>query len=443
MIYIVSESIKKQNLNKLKTYIAAILLLVISGGLQAQQRDLDFYIEHAKSSSPLINKSKDVNKLVSLDLRQVSSILAKPEINVVSGILFAPIISHDNNSNRFEWVSDGASDYEGYDLAMSDGGQYQAVVTLRQPLLAGSRLKSYADKAGLSEQINENIIALTVHEIEQLVGYQYLLCLKSKKQADNSLMLLREMERQISVMKSLVQNAIYKQTDLMLLQIEVQNYRSEYEMYKSEQLTDIYDLNLLCGISDTAMVELIDMAPLLNPLIIGGSKFTTAFKLDSLNIIADQAINDLKYKPQLELFASSGLNAVYLPTFNRLGLNAGLTFTWNIFDGRQRDIQREKSAVNLHTLEFEKEYLMKQNGISKNKILNQIKAIDQRIALNEQQTERYNELYNAYSKALSLGEASVMDFKNLLRDVYTNRQDSLLLKLEKQLLINSYNYLNY
>lgn len=431
------------NLNKLKTYIAAILLLIISGGLHAQQRDLNFYIEHAKSSSPLINKSKDGNKIISLDLRQVNSILAKPEINFVSGILFAPIISHDNNSNRFEWVSGGASDYEGYDLAMSDGGQYQAVVTLRQPLLAGSRLKSYADKAALSEQINENIIALTVHEIEQLVGYQYLLCLKSKKQADNSLLLLREMERQINIMKNLVQNAIYKQTDLMLLQIEVQNYRSEYKMYQSENLTDIYDLNLICGIRDTALVELLDTDPLINSSIVGGSKFTIAYRLDSLNIVADQAINDLKYKPQLELFASSGLNAVYLPALNRLGLNAGLTFSWNIFDGRQRDILREKSAVNLQTLEFEKEYLLTQNEIGKNKIISQIKAIDQRITLNEQQTDRYNELYSAYSKELSQGEASVMDFKNLMRDVYSNRQDNLLLKLEKQLLINSYNYLNY
>ena len=427
----------------MKTLIAAIFLLILSGGLFGQQRDLDYYIQRAKSGSPLINKSRNDTKIVDLDLRQVSSVLAKPEINLESGILFAPIISHDNNSNRLEWVSAGASDYTGYDLAASDGGQYQAVVTLRQPLLAESRLKSYSEKAGILKQINENNTELTIHEIDQLVGYQYLLCLKSKKEAGNSLLLLQELENQLVIMQKLVQNAVYKKTDLMLLQIEVQNYTAEHEKYQSDYAANIYDLNLLCGIGDTSAVELIETDPLLSSEEIISSKFSVAYKLDSLNILADLAINDLKYKPQLNLFASSGLNAVYIPAFNRIGFNMGMTFTWNIYDGRQRDIQREKSTVSRQTLEFEKEYMLTQNGISKSKIMNQIKAIDKRITLNEQLAIRYNDLYSAYSRELSQGEASVMDFKNLLRDVYSNRQESLLLKLEKQMLINSYNYLNY
>ncbi|HUW93202.1 MAG TPA: TolC family protein [Bacteroidales bacterium] len=427
----------------MKTSIAAILLLIMSGGLHAQQRDLDFYIEHAKSSSPLINKSKNENKIVSLDLKQINSILSKPEINIESGILFAPIISHDNGANRFEWVSPGASNYEGYDLAATDGGQYQAVVTVRQPLLAGSRLKSYTDKAGVSQQINENNIALTIHELEQLVGYQYLLCLKSKKQTDNSLLFLQELESQVGIMEKLVQNAIYKQTDLMLLQIEVQNYTAEHKMFQSEYETGMYDLNLICGIKDTVRVELLDTDPSLDSEMIPKSKFSEAFKLDSLSILADQAINELKYKPQLDLFASSGLNAVYLPAFNRLGLSTGITFTWNIFDGRQRDAQREKSAVNIQTLEFEKENFLTRNEISKRKILNQIIAVDQRITLNNQQKDRYDKLYSVYSKEITQGEASVMDFKNMLKDVYANRQENLTLKAERQLLVNSFNYLNY
>jgi len=36
-----------------------------------------------------------------------------------------------------------------------------------------------------------------------------------------------------------------------------------------------------------------------------------------------------------------------------------------------------------------------------------------------------------------------MDFKNLLKDITAKRQDFLLQKMEKQLLVNSYNYWNY
>jgi len=231
--------------------------------------------------------------------------------------------------------------------------------------------------------------------------------------------------------------------DLMILQIEAQNYMAEYKMYQAEYLSNLYDLNLICGISDTNKVVLQELNLTIIPGYSGRSNFLTSYKLDSLDIIADQAISELKYKPQLDLYADAGQNAAYLPSVNRFGISAGIAFTWNIFDGHQREIQREKSAINLQTLEFEKKNFLTRNDISKNKTLNQIDAINQRIMLYEQQVDQYSNLYDAYSKELSLGEVSVMDLKNLIRDIASKKQEILQLKMEKQLLINSYNYLNY
>jgi len=171
--------------------------------------------------------------------------------------------------------------------------------------------------------------------------------------------------------------------------------------------------------------------------------FLISYKLDSLNIIAEQSINELKYKPQVNLFADAGLNAVYLPSFNRLGFSTGIAFSWNIFDGNQREIQREKSTIDLQTIEFEKKNFITQNDIYKNKILNQISTLDQRLKIIEEQIDQYDQLYNAYRKELSQGEVSVIDFKNLLKDIVAKKQESLLLKMEKQMLINSFNYWNY
>jgi len=427
----------------MKTYIILILSLLAGSALNAQQRDLNFYVEQARKNSPFINKNINKNKIAGLDLKQINSILSKPEINLVSGVTLAPIISHDNNVNRLDLVSEGATDYIGHDLALTDGGQYQALVSVKQPLLAGSKYKVYANKADISGQIYSNNIALTIHELEQVVGYQYILCIKSRKQADNSVSLLEDLDEQLKIMNKLVENAIYKQIDLMILQIEVQNYNAEYMMFESEYLTNLYDLNLICGISDTSKVDLQDINFTVKPENTGRSNFLTSYKLDSLNIIADQAVNELKYKPQLDLFADAGLNAAYLPYPERFGLSTGISLSLNIFDGHQRNIQREKSAINLQTLEFEKKNFLTQNDISKNKIMSQIEAINQRIILKEQMAGRYGKLYDAYSKELSLGEASVMDFKNLIKDIAANQQEILQLKMEKQLLINSYNYLNY
>jgi outer membrane protein TolC len=423
-----------------------ISLLLVSAGnllLNAQERDFDFYIGHARENSPLINKAENEKKIVALDLQQMNRILFKPEINVNSGFTFSPVISRDNNNSSFHLVSEGATDYFGHDLALTDGGQYQALVSVRQSILSGSRYKAYVNKADISQQINENIITLTIHELQQVVGYQYLLCIRSLKEAENSLSLVRNLEEQYALIKKLVENGVYKQTDLMLMQIEIENYNLEYKGYKADYISNIYDLNLICGISDTIVPRLPDIEFKIDPLPGAKSGFLTGFKLDSLYILSDQAVNELKYKPQLDLFADAGLNAAYLPYPRRLGLSAGLALTWNIFDGHQKNIQREKSNVSLQTLEFRKNNFMTQNEISRKKILNQINSVKERIILNEMQADKYKHLADAYVKELSIGEASVMDYKNLLKDIAANNQELLQLRMENQFLINSLNYLNF
>ena len=134
------------------------LVLLFSIPLNAQVHDLGYFIEKAKTNSPLINRSKNESIIAGLDLKQVQSILSKPEINIESAVLFAPIISHDNNSKSFQFVSEGADKYSGYDLALTEGGQYQAVVSIRQSLFTGSKYQAYSDLTDISRKINENNI---------------------------------------------------------------------------------------------------------------------------------------------------------------------------------------------------------------------------------------------------------------------------------------------
>jgi hypothetical protein len=419
------------------------LLLCIFSGLSGQPRNINFYLQEAKKNSPLIHKSKNDKAIANLDLQQIHSILSKPEINIQSAVLFAPIVSHNNPGNRLEWVSKGATDYSGYDLALTEGGQYQAVISLRQSLWKGNQYSTYAHKTEIADQINDNDISLTIHELEQVIGYQYLLCIRSKIGADNSRVLLEQMEMQLKTLEKLVAHAIYKQTDYMLMKIEVGDLYGEYKMNQAEYRTNLYDLNLLCGINDTTLVELQDLNLTLMPGITAPSRFLTSYLLDSMDITADQVIFELKYKPQLDWFAETGLNAVYAPAFNRLGFSTGLTLSWKIFDGRQKALQREKTAIQLQTIGFEKKNFLTRNETGKNKLLNQIADLDQRILFAEQQSSYYQDIYQAYSKELPLGETSVMDFKNLMKDMASKKQSIIQMKMEKQLLINAYNYLNY
>lgn len=423
--------------------ITTLILVLTVAALQAQKRDLDFYITKAKEFSPLINQAKNDNKIAGLDLELIRSVLSKPEINIEASALFAPIISHDNNTYKFEIVSNGATNYAGYDMAITDGGQYQSFVSLKQPLFTGSSLKTHSYKADIARQINENRISLTSHELEKVISHQYILCLKSKESADISLELLKEFNDRILVMQKLVENAIYKQSDLMLMQIELDNYKLDYETYLSDFRINLSDLNVLCGITDTTLVELQDLNLHVNNSSNISSSFLVSYRLDSLNLNAEQSISDLKYKPQVNLFANAGLNAVYLPTFNRFGLSTGLTFSWNVFDGYQQKIQKQKTGINMLTLDFEKQNFVTQQVIYKKGILNQLAFLDKKIELIENQLVKYDQLLKAYRIQLAQGDLSVMDFKNTEKEFVSKKQEKALINLEKQSLIISYNYWNF
>lgn len=419
------------------------LFLLFSIASNSQRPDLNYFLEKAKSNSPLINRSKNENIIADLDLSQVRSILSKPEISIESGVLFAPIISHDNNSNKFQFVSEGADKYTGYDLAVTEGGQYQAVVSVKQSLFTASKYQAYSEMNDISHRINENNIALTIHETEQLVTYQYLLCLKSGLEVENSSLILKELGEQISILKKLVENAVYKQTDLLLLQIEYKNYEVELNMRKADYRNNFYDMNLLCGINDTTLHEIQEINLQLKTANSTSSQFLTSYSLDSLNILKSLSIEELKYKPEVGLFADAGLNAVYLPSFNRFGFSTGLTFKMNLFDGRQKEIMRNRAVINLNSIGFEKNNFITKNDIYKNKTISNIKSLDERLIIIEEQSSQYKTLFDVYTRELSQGEISALAYKYLLKDISAKMRERLLLKMEKQMLINSYNYWNY
>ena len=360
-----------------------------------------------------------------------------------SGFLFAPIISNDAVPSTFDVVSNGSSNYTGYDLGITNGGQYQAYLSVKQPLLGKMNLKPYKIKSDISRKQNENSTTLTVHELEQLVGYQYILCLKSKAQIKNGKTILQLVDEQLSIMHKLVDNAVYKQSDLMLLEIEKQNKVLENKSFEDDFKANLYDLNLLCGIKESINVDIQETELTLKSEIATSSQFLNSYKLDSLGILADQTISELKYKPQLNAFANAGYNATGIPTLDHFGFSVGMNFSWTLYDGNQRKLEREKLNVNLVTQQFEKSHFMTQKEINLNKIKDQLKALTERGIILESQLAQYEKLYEVYENELAHGLVSVMDFKNLLKDLTAKRQEFLLQTIEKQLLVNSYNYWNY
>jgi len=409
------------------------------------QHSLQDYIYKAKENSPLLFDNKQQIQVNQLETERLKAVYTKPQISLSASYLFAPILSQDNGKTQFNANAYSADKYVGYDLAASNGGTYQGLINYNQPLFNASLLKAYSNQSLIQKQRNENAIKLTEHDIEKLITDQYLLCLLDKNQmlfADSMLKLIKE---QISIVETLVNNSILKQSDLSLLNIEYQNNFGMYSTFKATYMRDLMDLNVLCGLEDTSYLLLDDINLELSQLSVNlTSNYLEKFKIDSLNILSTQLVFETKYKPQLNLYSNAGLNAVYAPTIaNRFGMSAGLNFTWNLFDGNQKSIVQEKTDLQLQSIAFSKNYFTNQNSLRKTKILGELNSYDERKIIAESQLKEYDHLLLLYRKEIVQGQLSVLSYITTLKNMTTVKRDYFLLETNRQLLINAYNYWNW
>ncbi|MFZ6023851.1 MAG: TolC family protein [Bacteroidota bacterium] len=427
----------------MKVFFGGLLLLGINSASFAQQ-SLPAFIDSAIKNSPLIKDNQNQSKANQLEIERLKAQFTKPQIGLTGNFLAAPIISADNNT-RLVFNSKGADKYYGYDLGATNGGQYQGLVTITQPIFNQERYKVYGEQADIASQINRNNIKLTEHDVVKFVTDQYILCLLDLQQSDYARDMLGLLQAQRDIVKKLADNALLKQSDYSLINIEYENFKNQFALSNANYWRDLLDLKILAGIRDTSFVALDtlvltlkDEAPSFT------SNYLEKYKLDSLNLQATQKIFETKYRPQLNVFANSGLNAVNFETIpSRFGLSAGLSLTWNIFDGQQKQITRQKTKYLLQSVTAYRDNFLVQNDLRKSKFIQELNSYKERSALLQQQLSEYNSVINSYRKELISGQQSVINFINTIKNMAIVQRDYSLLQTNQLLLINAYNYWNW
>ena len=423
--------------------IQVLLFLLLFAVIHSAKSQLSDYSTVAKNNSPLMNENVNLIKANELEFERLKAFYTKPQVGVMASYLLSPVISNDNGKTKLEINSTGANNYFGYDLASSNGGQYQAQLTITQPLFNLQRLKTVQEQLVVSSQINQNVAKLTAHDIEKIVTDQYILCLQDYKLINYTEGMIKLLSEQRDILQKLVSATIYKQSDLTLLNIEYQNFLLQRSQLRANARRDFLDLNILCGINDTTIVELQNIE-LIPTVITESSGYLEKYRLDSLNLFTQQKIFELKYKPQINWFANTGLNGVYVPDiWKRFGFNAGLTFTYNILDGKQKNITRNKTQILQKSISFYRDNFTRINSLRKTKILNELASYTDRITITQQQITDYNVLMNAYKKEIISGQLSIINYITTLKNMALIQRDFTLLSSQKQSLVNAYNYWNW
>lgn len=431
-------------MNRLLLSLTFSLVWLYSYGQKVQERSLHYYIQTAKEHSPLITDYRNQTEIEQAELERLRAMYTHSRLELNGDYLFVPVISKDGGRAAFKWNAHSATDYYGYDLGESSGS-FHAGVTWTQPLLGRSSYKAAQEQARINMDRTNNRIRMEEHQLERSVTEQYLLCLLDKAQIDFTDSVGTVIDRQMDIIRKLVESGLSKQSDLNLLIIEKEANVELHTAVCQDYHTHLMDLNLLCGIDDVTDVALSDINLPVQLRSDGEpSLFTEQYRLDSLNTAASLRSFNLQYKPKLNLFINSGLQVGdFSLWYRRFGLSAGVAFSWTIFDGRQKRLKERQAGWQQNTIRNYKENAEYRRNMRIRQCLSELSRYDERERALDNQLAKYKSVLSDYSREMDAGQVSVLDYITVLRSKVQTEKERLLLRTNRQLVIAAYNYWNW
>ena len=425
--------------------LGALLLLgqLAPAQVPAATRDLAFYLAQARQNSPLSTEVKNQVRSVQLETERLRALYTKATGTLVANYTGVPVFSRDNGNTGLRYSADNTTNYIGYDAALSNGALYQGYAQLTQPLFNQKRFAAFAQQAQDLALSQQNLSQLSLHDLEKLVGDQYILCRQDLDQLAYVRELLGILGRQRLLVQKLVAASLLKQSDYLLLNIEVETQQVLLNTYHTAYHRDLLDLNVLCGLGDTSEVQLAaaDLSLRRTGPAPGLSGFTARYRLDSLTLAAGQQVFELRYKPVVNAFANGGLEAVTFRDIpQRLGVSAGLQFSMYLFDGHQRQLSRDRTNVLLATTRAYQQNFATVNPVRQQRLLYELRQVEVRQQLANSQIANYRQVLDSYKKESIAGQLSIVAYVQVLKNYAAAARDLVLLENSRLLLINAYNY---
>jgi outer membrane protein TolC len=406
--------------NILNTLVLSALLF---GNVVAQS--LDIYISSALKNSPLLydhNNQLLTGRLDSLLLLATF----RPQVNQISQALYSPSGSG--------W---------GYDEAITNGGNYSAVVHVSQQIFNKKQLSGQLQTIDLLNQTLKLNQKITVIDLKKSITAQYLTAYTDFTQHQFNESVLTQLSNELKTVKALVDKGVYLMTDYMNLQVVITAQKIAISQSFIQLKNDVAVLNFICGISDQTEINLIkpeitirnDQNPESSPLL-------AQFRIDSLKNINNKQIIDLNYRPHLSAFADAGFNAITPENIpHNLGTSFGVNFAIPIYDGKQRKLQYDKINLAENTRMYYKRYYSSQYKLQYNQLTSQLKLTENLITEISNQLSEQERLIDLYRIELDKGLVRFLDFLTVLNNYTATRNTLLATETNRLQIINQLNYL--
>lgn len=414
-----------KSINLITSFLIILLTLIIDENGYSQSRQLDHYLSEGLKNSPLLRDySNQINS------GKLDSLLVlcgyKPQIGVTSQVMAAPF------STNF-----------GYDEAITNGGNYSAVVGVKQSLLNKGIKSAQLQSIELLKQSLDVNKVITETDLKKSITAQYIAAYIDYSLLQFNQKVVGILTEQQKVIKYMVENGIYQQTDLMNLSVSAKAQEIAQKQTFIQYKNDVALLNLLSGIVDTSFVILAKPEIQINRIADFNSlPSVVQSRIDSLKNSNARTLIDLNYRPRLDAFADAGFMAVKPANVpSNFGTSFGLNFSMPIYDGKQRQQEYKKIDIAETYRTMYREYYTTQFRQQYNQLLEQIRLTNDLVLEMNGQLDQQKQLIEMYKVEIDHGLVRFTDYLLVVNN-YINMQNNLAAaEMNRMQLINQLNYL--
>lgn len=430
------------NKNILRRNIILGILFLFLGGMhtmQAQNR-LEQYIDSAKVNDPSIIQLQKQIQLLELGKKAIRSSYNAPKGYLSSEVNLTPYFH--NHGHLFSANPDPNA--IGYDISISNGGLYSALMNVDIPLFAGKATHQALFQQNSQIDQLKTMLLTTNLNLKRQITDLYLSTLSVQMSYRVQQQRVQLLSKEVEVMKQLTRKGMYRLVDYELLKttlsgdsIQLQSLANTYQMH-------LMQLRSTCGITDSSFVFLKEIKMEMTVPDKNRSLFLQPYANDSISAVADNLLFNNKYLPQVKLYSNAGLNAVALNGIERkLGASAGIRLSYTLFDGKQRTVSQEQTLVKIDQARSLKKIESKRIQMQRKLLLKTIAEATDNLNKQTELKENYQKLMELYKTEVQKGQVRISNYLLALRNYSNLKLNYELQKIKVYKLINEYNYWNH
>ena len=401
-----------------------LLILLIPIYSFAQNRNLDYYISKAFTNSPLLN-----------DLRnQVFSNRIDSQILIAAN----GIQVYGNGNSFYAPIFNGW----GYDAAITNGGQLQALITASKNLISKKflsfqfkNLQIVGDSLNVAAKISEQ-------DLNKTIIAQYITTYGDQLQLDFNDQLINLLSKEEIILKKLTQKNVYKQVDYLSFLVTYQQQKLTRQQLEAQYRNDYATLNYLAGIFDTTTTSLTEPdLQVIRIFIPDSSIYFLKYKVDSFRLINNKSLVDLNYRPHVTAFADVGYQSSFMETpYKNFGRSFGVNFILPIYDGHQKKLQYSKIAIEERTRTRNREFFQNQYYQQVAQLQQQLSAIESLLPPINAQIKYIETLIEVNGRLLETGDIKMTDYVLALNNYITAKNLVVQNMIARYQIINQLNY---